>query len=166
MRDRRRCLPSWSPILVAPHCMQRGRPCCVKGRKGDFLNFAKDKAGAPDSAGNCAGRGSFYFSQLGIPTSTHKQKKKKKKKKKTPIVVTPDPRCSNPLPRDPEQVIFLLRASVSKAEKCVCVCVCVCVCDSYVIRRVHVRIQRECGCHPALESSLQLLLPAPRNSRK
>lgn len=30
---------------------------------------------SPRTAGNCAGRGSFYFSQLAIPTSSQKKKK-------------------------------------------------------------------------------------------
>lgn len=66
-----------SPFFSAPTAWKGAGYAARQAGKGDFLNFAKYKTGAPNSAGNCAERGSFYFSQLGIATSTHSKKKKK-----------------------------------------------------------------------------------------
>lgn len=70
-------LPPHSPCYLPPAVWKGGQPCCMNGGKGDFLNFVQSAKLGPPTAGNCAGRGSFHFSQLAIPTSIHKPKKEK-----------------------------------------------------------------------------------------
>lgn len=105
------------------------------------MNPAKCRAGAPSTAGNGAGRGSFYFSQLAIPISTHKQKKKSLgcdfRPRGAPFAGCVTSGCSFPFsePQGPQ-----LGDGCARDKDGTC--------------RVRVRMQREGGCDAALASSL------------
>lgn len=111
--------------------------------KGDFLNPAKCRAGAPSTAGNGAGRGSFYFSQLAIPSPPTSKKKKKKslgcdfRPRGAPFAGCVTSGCSFPFsePQGPQ-----LGDGCARDKDGTC--------------RVRVRMQREGGCDAALASSL------------
>ena len=89
----------------------------------------------PQTVGNCAGRGSFYFSQLAIPYPTYEEKKKK-----IPLLPLQTPGCSVRCLCDLRQIGSLLRAPVPAAETCVII--------MSVICQVQVRIRRECDGTP------------------